>query len=259
MYTVTPAMQDLSENSAEWWENILLSAESYYSEFLKLDPVARLSHKPQPNEVLKQQRWRRVEKRAETLVLAALPKSVREECVAGRLTGILAIWCRVMVIYQPGSLLERATALKCLESPGEAVDAASAAKALRKWHRWLLRVRSVGGTPPDPTILIKALTSMCKKPLEVHTEAAFRIQLARSTLRVDINPSSAKVDELYGLLLAEMENLSHSSAAQKGPKTATMAQTNANATPAPAPPPPKPNQQSQAKAKRRDPVSQLPH
>ena len=165
--------------------------------------------------MLKQQRWRRVEKRAETLVLAALPKSVREECVAGRLTGILAIWCRVMVIYQPGSLLERATALKCLESPGEAVDAASAAKALRKWHRWLLRVRSVGGTPPDPTILIKALTSMCKKPLEVHTEAAFRIQLARSTLRVDINPSSTKVDELYGLLLAEMENLSHSSAAQR--------------------------------------------
>ena len=70
-------MQDLSANSAEWWENILLSAESYYSEYLKLDPVARLSHKPQPNEVLRQARWRRVEKHAETLVLAGLPKTVR--------------------------------------------------------------------------------------------------------------------------------------------------------------------------------------
>ena len=249
VYTVSPAMQDLSENSAEWWENILLSAESYYSEYLKLDPVARLSHKPQPNEVLRQARWRRVEKRAETLVLAGLPKTVREECVAGRLTGFLAIWCRVMVIYQPGSLLERATALKCLESPGEAADAVSAAKGLRKWHRWLLRVRSVGGTPPDPTILIRALTAMCKKPLELHTEAAFRVQLARSTLRVDINPSSAKVDELYGLLLAEMENLSHSPAAPKSAKTATLAQTNVNPTTTPTPPPPKPNQTPQAKAK----------
>ena len=90
---------------------------------------------------------------------------------------------------------------------------------------------------------------MCKKPLELHTEAAFRVQLARSTLRVDTNPSSEKVDELYGLLLAEMENLSHSPVAPKSAKTPTLAQTNVNPTTSPTPPPPKPNQTPQAKAK----------
>ena len=109
-----------------------------------------------------------------------------------------------MVIYQPRSLLERATALK---------------------------------------------SAMCKRPLELHTEAAFRVQLARSTLHVDTNPSSAKVDELYGLLLAEMENLSHSPVAPKSAKTPTLAQTNVNPTTTPTPPPPKPNQTPQAKAK----------
>ena len=241
-YSIGPAMQDLSDNSSEWWENILVAAESYYTEFLRLDPVARLSHKPQQNEVLKQARWKRVEKRAETLLLAALPKSVREECVAGRLSGVLSIWCRVMIIYQPGSLLERATALKSLESPGEASDAASAAKSLRKWNRWLQRVRSVGGQPPDATILIRALTAVCKKPLEMNVEAGFRVQLARSTLKIAINPTATKVDELFSLLLAEMENLGHQTYAKSKP---VLAQTQVPPV-KPPPPPPSATQPQQA-------------
>ena len=241
-YSIGPAMQDLSDNSSEWWENILVAAESYYTEFIRLDPVARLNHKPQQNEVLKQARWKRVEKRAETLLLAALPKSVREECVAGRLSGVLSIWCRVMIIYQPGSLLERATALKSLESPGEASDAASAARSLRKWNRWLQRVRSVGGQPPDATILIRALTAVCKKPLEMNVEAGFRIQLARSTLKIDTNLTATKVDELFSLLLAEMENLGHQTYAKSKP---VLAQTQVPPV-KPPPPPPSSTQPQQA-------------
>ena len=45
-YTINPAMQDLSDNSSEWWENVLVAAECYYREFLKLDPVARLATNP---------------------------------------------------------------------------------------------------------------------------------------------------------------------------------------------------------------------
>ena len=242
-YTINPAMQDLSDNSSEWWENVLIAAECYYREFLKLDPVARLAHKPQLNEVLKQPRWKRVEKRAESLLMAALPKTVKEECVAGRVSGVLSIWCRIMVIYQPGSLLERATALKNLEAPGEAGDASAAAKLL---NRWLLRVRSVGGQPPDATILIRALTGVCKKPLEMNAEAAFRVQLARSTLKVDVNPTDTKVDELFSLLLAEMESLGH----QTNKSKPVLAQTQVPPVKPPQPPPPAPQSQQAQQAQQ---------
>ena len=179
--------------------------------------------------------------------MAALPKTVKEECVAGRVSGVLSVWCRIMVIYQPGSLLERATALKNLEAPGEAGDASAAAKLLRKWNRWLPRVRSVGGQPPDATILIRALSGVCKKPLEMNAEAAFRVQLARSTLKVDVNPTDTKVDELFSLLLAEMESLGH----QTNKSKPVLAQTQVPPVKPPQPPPPVPqSQQSQQVSKR---------
>ena len=134
---------------------------------------------------------------------------MREELTAARITGPLGIIFKVMTIYQPGSLAERTTALKHLESPGEALDARGVAAALRKWRRWLLRTRTIGAQPPDASVLIKALTALCRKPLEGNPEVSFRVQLARSSLQVDVDPNSGKVDSLYGLLLAEMESLSH--------------------------------------------------
>ena len=136
-------------------------SHTYYQHFA-LEPLAPVNFVPELSEEVKKPKWKRVETRAESLLLAALPKALKEEMVAARLTGVLAILTRAMVIYQPGSLAERATALKCLESPGEPTDAKAACITLRKWHRWLLRVRGVGATPPDASILVEALTGVRK-------------------------------------------------------------------------------------------------
>ena len=55
-----------------------------------------------------------------------------------------------------------------------------------------------GAQPPDASVLVRALTVLCRKPLENSPEVSFRVQLARSSLQVDIDPDVGKVDSLYG-------------------------------------------------------------
>ena len=59
-------------------------ANQAYASFLKLDPVSRLTYVPTASSTLSQAKWYRVGKSVETLLLAALPKGVREELTAAR-------------------------------------------------------------------------------------------------------------------------------------------------------------------------------
>ena len=61
-----------------------------------------------------------------------------------------------------------------------------AAKALRDWERWHRRASDVGVSPPDPTVLLRALSSIMTGVLQ---EAAFRTSLIRNNLKLDTNPT----------------------------------------------------------------------
>ncbi|CAE7759179.1 GIP [Symbiodinium necroappetens] len=74
-----PPLSDVSDTSEELWETTLSEASDWYSRYLRLDPLSRLVSKPEPSQLLCQIKWARVSRRIETMILAALPSSVRLE------------------------------------------------------------------------------------------------------------------------------------------------------------------------------------
>ena len=81
-------------------------------------PMQRLALKPEDYETpeLKDPKWSRVDKRAASMLLASVPERVRDEILASRLSGSLALLARVVVLHRPGSVVERQQILASLEN-----------------------------------------------------------------------------------------------------------------------------------------------
>ena len=124
-------------------------ARSWYADHLKLQPLERVGHEPTPSSMLRDPKWTRLERRSSTLLLMALPQSLREELVASKRLGALCIICHLMTLFQPGGLAEKELILKQLESPAEANSISEAVQGLRRWTRWRHRANDLGLQQPD--------------------------------------------------------------------------------------------------------------
>ena len=118
---ITPAMSDLSEASQEWWELVLQEAKRWYGDNMQEAPLKRLTMVPKVGES-QSSRWRRVERKAVTLLIKAVPDAVKDEVVATKSLNAFSLVCRLMMMYQPGGIAERAGILRNLEQPGEATN-----------------------------------------------------------------------------------------------------------------------------------------
>ena len=202
-------MGDLSNGSAAWWREILACLDRFYEAYLASSNLAKLALKPESfaTAYVKEDKWCRVDKRATSMILAALPEGVKTEVMASRLTGVLPVLGRVMVLYRPGSAAERQQILKALESPGTASTATEVVDQLRRWNRWLRRAGDVGLQCPDASVLLRGLDAITRKALQEHGEIQFRINMMRYTLEVDVKPTQATVKDLHNALLSEFEQV----------------------------------------------------
>ena len=153
---------------------------AYYEAYTPASHVGKLALRPEDYETseLKDPRWSRVDKRAASMLLASLPAGVRDEILASRLSGSLALLSRVVVLHRPGSVVERQQILTSLESPPQASNAVEAVTSLRRWSRWMTRASDLGIQRPDPSVLLRGLDSLCKKPLQDSPEISFPHQHA---------------------------------------------------------------------------------
>eukprot|EP00438_Fugacium_kawagutii_P030710 Skav213064 [mRNA] locus=scaffold364:594309:601403:- [translate_table: standard] len=206
---IDPMMSDLSNSSGEWWRQLLHEAQQWYHDHLQLQPLHRITHDAKPSQHLAQQKWKRLERRASTMLLMAVPQSQREEMIAAKKLDSLAIICQLLVSYKPGGMAEKELILRSLEVPGEATTIVEAVQALRRWSRWRRRASELQISEPDPFLLLKGLNRIVRKPLENNKDLGFRINLARSTLHVDATPTSRSVSAFATHLIAEFEQVAH--------------------------------------------------
>ena len=57
---------------------------------------------------------------------------------------------------------------------------------LRVWRRWSTRLVDLGGAMPDAAVLLKALRNITAAPLSTLPHVAFRVQLVKAHLQVDV-------------------------------------------------------------------------
>lgn len=209
MLVLAPLMGDLSTNSEEWWQSTVETAKSWYLSHMSKSPMERLHHQPSSPPTLTQKRWARLERRASSLLLAAIPEGLKEEVVSSRSLTTLGILTKGMILYQPGGLAEKSAILVALESPQEAQTLAGGVSILRRWLRWKRRGEELGVSIPDATQLVKGLSKMMKKLSATNADLKFRLQLARNQLMVDTVPTQESVTKYSEHLLAELEQMGH--------------------------------------------------
>ena len=216
LHCLENAMSDISAGSAEWWGLVREAAQTYYDKYQAADQFARIAMKPVASKDLMESRWTRVDRRGASLILGAVPEEIRRELVATRARSTLEVLCRLMVLYRPGSATEKSQLLRRLEEPGSAGSPQEAVELLRHWHRVFQRAGDLSLITPDPSILLKALDGLVRKPLQENSEVTFRTQLLRYHLKVDITPSADGVLAIHRAYLAEFEQLAMRRAPKKG-------------------------------------------
>ena len=231
LHCLENVMGDISAGSAEWWGLVREAAQAYYDQYQAADQFVRISLKPTAPKELSDNRWVRVDRRGVSMILGAVPEEIRRELVATRARSTLEVLCRLMVLYRPGSATEKSQLLKRLEEPGGATSPQEAVEMLRLWHRVYQRAKDLALITPDPSILLKALDGLVRKPLQENAEVTFRMQLLRYHLKVDITPSVDGVLAIHRAYLAEFEQLAMRKGPRKGGGAGGDSGSNGPATP----------------------------
>ncbi|CAE7382697.1 GIP [Symbiodinium sp. CCMP2592] len=208
LHGLSGPMGDLTDGSSVWWSNVLESLNAYYQDYVTATAVKKLQLKADgyASELLREGKWVRVDKRAASMLLQAIPEGIRSEVLV---QSTLAILARILTIYRPGSAVERQQVLKALEMPAVANSPMELVEALRKWARWLKRAQDLGLQVPDASILLRGLDNASKSQLERHGEVQFRTNMLRFSLELDSSPSVTSVVKLHHHLLAEFEQLAY--------------------------------------------------
>ena len=222
LHGLTGPMGDLTDGSGGWWADVMKSLDDYYKEYLAAATVRKVQLKAEDfaRPGVKEERWSRVDKRAASMLLQAVPEAIKSELMANRLSTTLAILGRILTIYRPGSSVERQQVLKALESPGVGGSPMDLVEILRKWARWLKRAEDLGLQPPDASILLKGLDVATKPLMEKNNEILFRTNMLRFSLDLDAAPTKTAVLRFHGHLLAEFEQLAYRGRGKGGPTVA---------------------------------------
>ena len=207
LYLAEQQIGTLASGAGDWWSRILSVAQQAYAEYQTLSPVRRLNVVPHLTEDLRDDRYKKLERKVAALVLASLPKGVRDDLVAYRVQGVHHILYRLMVIFQPGGAQDRAQLLKQLDVTESAQGPAEATAALRRWYRLLQRASDLGVKLPDESLQVRALSVIVKKTSEQNADFKFRLALARTELQIDTRPTQENVLRYLQHLLAELEQL----------------------------------------------------
>ncbi|CAE7240501.1 unnamed protein product [Symbiodinium sp. CCMP2592] len=209
LHCVENVMGDLSTSSSEWWQHVVSDATIYYQSYQQADQFGRLALKPTPSKELTDAKWARVERRGASVLLSAAPEEVRKDLVASRSRSALEILARLMVVYRPGSATEKSQLLKKVETPDPVGSVQEAVSGLRQWARHYQRAKDLKLNTPDPSIMLRSLEAMVKKPLQDHSDITFRMNLLRYYLKVDFAPTEDGVMAIHRAYLAEFEQLGY--------------------------------------------------
>ena len=147
-------MGDLSGGSAEWWGHVKDASQQFFEQYQSADQFTRLTLKPAVSPELRDQKWVRLDKRATTMLLQAVPEDVRKELVAVRARSALEVMCRLMVLYRPGSAIEKSQLLRKIEAPEPVQSPQEAVEGLRLWLKTYNRAGDLSLVVPDPSILL---------------------------------------------------------------------------------------------------------
>ena len=212
---ISPSLRDLSAHASEWWQEVQEAAQSYYARWLESSPIDRLLMRPDRPGRFEVGQFVRVEQRAISLLLKAVPSQVKEDVVAMRKMSSIEIIGTILTTYQPGGLRERSALLKYLTAPEASKTVSEALKGVRRWTRWRNRAAELNVSIPDATLLIAGLDVLTSSIFTQYPEVHFRLQTFRHQYSVDHIPTQDKAVSLGQMFQAELQVLENAVPSKK--------------------------------------------
>ena len=254
LYRSALMLRDLSSKSWLWWDKVYEAALKFYHDYQQSDPLTRGQIRPDLPEDLQHHTFARLESRAVSMLLQAVPESVSSQALATRSLSTVGLLFQILKQFQPGGLSERQELLKSLTDLSPSSHPSDAVLVLQSWFRHIARARAMQVQLPDGSLLLAALDAMAKPLLAENAQVAFRVSLNRHQLRLDYRAEIELVEAYARNLMAEFEVLSLASDPASPPKKPRVRKVREKASapasppkdssPAPpspaAPPPPKP-------------------
>ena len=200
---VRPLMGDIAVGALTWWDCVVAAVTTQYYRWLEASPLDRLRiAAPDPSVYNTTPSRQRMELRASAIILAALPGSLKDEVISSRQLATGELLYKILRVYQPGGVQERADTLSALtgeqvaKTPKEAVD------RLRRWRRHQLRAIELRASLPDPSLMIRSLSRLVETLLGQAPQALFRVNSYRLQSKLDVMPSEANLEAYYDLLIS---------------------------------------------------------
>eukprot|EP00434_Breviolum_minutum_P026407 symbB.v1.2.023347.t1/scaffold2131.1/size88260/2 len=198
-------MGDLSYSSKEWWDLIRQSVDQCYAEWLNTGPLERFRLKPQPDDRIRL--WPRTERRALSMLLGAVPDTIKEEIISSRKLTTDQVLYRLYVTYQPGGASERTKLLQCITDAKCGTALGDVVEWIRLWRRYVQRATELQIVLPDGLVLLGALSKCTDHLSGKSPQVAYRLNLIRQHLAVDQLPTAEKILSYAEHLQAEAEEL----------------------------------------------------
>ena len=206
---VKPLIGDISNKASRWWELTMDRTIEVYQTWLHSNPLQRLRIQPPDpvphHELGSEQVIQRLEQRVTTILLPSLPSELRNDLITSRQLWPCAILYKILRSYQPGGWAERSSLLMDLTTTKVAKDPASAATALRLWHRQKQRALELGAAIPDALLQVRALETIVSQAVARHPQSLFRISTFRMETGLDEQPNDTSIAQFLELLTAEMD------------------------------------------------------
>jgi hypothetical protein len=209
-----PLISDVSEGARVWWTGLVQRAQDAYATWLTAGPMDRMAVQP---DLQVENKYVRLESRVLSMLLAAVPQTVKQEAISLREMTCVQLVFRILKLYQPGGLNEKSTILNNLTQTTAAKSAAEAGEMLRQWRRQLLRARELGLQVPDPLLQVSALSEVMRTVIAREHQASFRISNFRMTHMVDVAPTQLTAENYLQMLIAEADHLHHGTMTKASP------------------------------------------
>ena len=117
------------------WGSMVQGVENHYAQWLTASPSEKLRMRPTPPV-----HWEanpRLEQRAVTMLLGALPESLRQDIIASRRLTTTGILFRLYTSYQPGGSGERTGLIRSLSEVKVPAGLVELLGSIRQWRRSL--------------------------------------------------------------------------------------------------------------------------
>ena len=199
----------MSPGAPEWFSSVERAATRHYNQWLVADPLGRLSLDPGGVTAdFDAYKFQRVESRAVSLLLAAIPQAIKDDLVTNRWLTSASILFRILCLYQPGGASERSHLLNQLVSPEVCKSYEEAISGLRRWSQNLSRAQEIHAALPDSSLLLRGVDQATTALLNQSPMISFRVSAFRHRTSLDYNPTITGVVQLVRLIQAECESAS---------------------------------------------------